>query len=111
MADSKRDIRLHKGADDENVVKLDKDSPASKRARGLLARGIIKERLAIQARIQAQALRDSEAGKAASGSWGEMPRVAREHEASLVDSDTDDDGPPWAGDTELDDYGGVTACC
>ena len=68
-----------------------------KRARNLLVRGIIKEGLAMQAKIQAQALQDSEVGETASGAWEEMPRMAREHEASLADGDAEGEGVPGAG--------------
>jgi hypothetical protein len=105
MTERNRDIRLG-GEDNRDIVKLDKNGPALKRAHEVTAKAVIKERLAMKAKIRARALQDSEVGETASGSWGEMPRMAREHEASLVDGDP----ALEAAETEFDDYGGVTAC-
>ena len=109
MTKRKRDIRLSE-EDSGAIVKLDKNSPVLQSARNLLVRVVIKERLAMLAKIQAQALLDSEVGDTASGIWEEMPRMAREREASLVDGDAEGEGFPGAEETEFDEYGGVTAC-
>ena len=104
MTERNRDILSEE--DSRDIVKLDKNSPTLKLARKVTAKAVIKERLAMKAKIQARALQDSEVGETASASWGEMPQMAREHEASLVDGDAAFE----AAETELDDYGGVTAC-
>ena len=82
--------------DNKDIVELDKDSPVLQRARDVMVRAVIKQRLAILAEIQASDLRGSGVEDTVSGLWGEMPRMAREHEASVEDS-------------EFGDYDGVTA--
>ena len=82
MVDGNEDIRLGEG-DNKNAVKLDKNSPVLQRARDLIVRAVIKERLALLSDFQAQALRDSGEGNSASELWSEMPRLAREHEGAL----------------------------
>ena len=69
-----------------DVVELDKGNPVSRRFCDLIARAVIKQRLAAWA--EAQAL-DSGLEDPASELWSEMPRVAREHEASLGEEGVD----------------------
>lgn len=71
---------------DWEVVELDNENPVSRRVRDLMARVVIKERLAQWAEVQAL---DSGLEDPASELWREMPRVAREHEASLGDEGSD----------------------
>ena len=106
MTDGNRDIHL--GEEENNkVVGLDKNHPVLQRADQLMIRAILKERLAILAETQALASRESGEESSSSGLWGEMPRLAREHEGSLEDGDLPGDGPPQAEDSEFDEYGGV----
>ena len=111
MAKENEDIRPDE-ADKKNIediVELDKNSPVLQRARELMARAVIRERLAILAEIQALDLRGSGLEDSASDLWGEMPLVARKHESSLEDG-TGADESPGAEDSEFGDYGGVPAC-
>lgn len=63
---------------------MDNENPVSRRIRALMIRVAITERLAQLA--EAQAL-DSGLEDPASELWREMPRVAREYEASLGDEE------------------------
>ena len=101
MTEGNKDIRPGE-VESKEVVELDKTSPVLQRARELMARAVIKERLAILGEIQA--LEDS-----VFDLWREMPLVARGHESSLEDG-AEGDGSPGAGDSEFDDSGGVPAC-
>ena len=56
-----------------NIVELDKENPVSRRVCDLIARVVIKQRLAVWA--EAQAL-DSGLEDPVSELWSEMPRVA-----------------------------------
>ena len=106
MVDGNRDIRL--GEDDNNnAVKLDKNSPVFQRALDLVARAVTKERLAMLSDAQAKVLRDSGEGNSALDLWSEMPRSAREHEGALEDGNLVRGGPPQAADSEFDEYDGV----
>ena len=106
MVDGNEDIRLGEG-DNKNAVKLDKNSPVLQRARDLIVRAVIKERLALLSEAQAQALRDSGKGNSAWELWSEMPRSAREHEGALEDGNLEGNGSPQAEDSEFDEYDGV----
>ena len=89
MTERKKQIRL--GAEDnKDVVGLDKIDPVLQRAQEVMARAIIKQRLAVLSDTQALVLRDSGAEDSASEDsasevWDEMPRLAREHEGSMED--------------------------
>ena len=106
MVDGNKDIRLGE-EDNKNVVRLDKNSPVLQRARDLMVRAVIKERLALLSDFQAQALRDSGEGNSASELWSEMPRLAREHEGALEDGNLEGNESPQAEDSEFDEYDGV----
>ena len=109
METGNEDFRLSE-EDSKQVVKLDKESPLLQRAREVMIRAVIKERLAILAEIQALDLRSSEVEQPVSGLWSEMPLVAKEHEASLGDGEVGTDKPLRAEDSELGGCGGVTVC-
>ena len=84
MTEGKNEIRL--GAEDnKDVVGLDKIDPVLQRAQEVMARAIIKQRLAVLSDTQALVLRDSGAEDSASEVWDEMPWLAKEHEGSMED--------------------------
>lgn len=109
MGKRNTDFRLGE-EDNESIVIWDKNSPSFKRAKDLVVIELTKERVAQEARILAQASQNSEVGETASGSWGEMPRLGREHEASLLDVDPEGDDTSGAENTAFDDDSSVTAC-
>ena len=88
------------GADKSSIVEPDDENPVLQRAQQLVARAVIKERLAAFAQAQAMDLGGAEVGDDASGLWDEMPLAAKEYEASRMD----------AGDGENVEGGGVPAC-
>ena len=108
MAEADKDIRLGE-VDNNDVVKLDKDSPILQRARELMARAVIKKRMAMLAEIQELDIRGPGPEDSASDLWREMPLVARDHESSLEDG-AGGGGSTQTGYPEFDDYGGVPAC-
>ena len=81
MGDHNKKVSL--GEADNHIVKPDKESPRFNRAVKVLARLVLAERAAMLAKTQALDLRGSDGEGPATGLWGEMPRVAKEHEASL----------------------------
>ena len=108
MTDGDKDIRPSE-AEEKDVVKLDKNSPVLQRARELMARAVIKKRMAMHAEFQPPDFRGSGAGDSAPDLWREMPLVAREHESSL-EGGAEGGGSTQTGYPEFDDYGGVPAC-
>ena len=93
-----KDVIRPSGADKNSVVGLDNGNPVLQRAQQLLARAVIKERLAAFVQAQAMDLVGAEVGDDASGLWDEMPLAAKEYEASRMNTGENVEG------------GGVPAC-
>ena len=92
--------------DNKQFATADNENPRLQRARELMIRAVVKQRIAQWAQIKA--LDDEGAGLEAPAYelWDEMPQLAREHEASRSEEDL---RAVEADDWDFDEFGGVTA--
>ena len=105
MKDREKDINLVE-EDNKQFATADNENPRLQRARELMIRAVVRQRIAQWAQIKA--LDDEGAGLEAPAYelWDEMPQLAREHEASRSEEDL---RAVEADDWEFDEFGGVTA--
>lgn len=107
MKNRENDINFAK-EDNKQFVIADNGNPHIQRARKLMIRAVIQERIARVEKIEALAEPGVETETPAAELWREMPELAREHEASREDDGLSAEDVLMDDDLEFDGFG-VTA--